>query len=78
MSKMMKVRMKVSIASATFSYQPDQVALVEADLAQKWIAVGHAEKVDKDTPVTDPVSLTTNDFMVHDPTVVRRMQGMVV
>jgi hypothetical protein len=52
-----KVRMKVSIASADWSYQPQQVVSIESDLAEKWISVGHAERVSKDEPLTDFAAL---------------------
>lgn len=76
--KMIKVRMKVSIASATWNYQPGQVVLLDADLARKWLAVGHAEPVDKDTPVTEAAALVTNDYRAHDPYVAFREAGIEV
>lgn len=49
--------MKVSIASADWSYQPQQIVLIDSSLAEKWISVGHAERVGKDEPLTDFSSL---------------------
>lgn len=46
---MTTVRMKVSIASADWSYQVDQVVELDDELAEKWIAVGHAEPVEAAT-----------------------------
>src|ERR1700682_1175300 len=45
MAKFAKIRMKVSIAGklpsgAEFGYQPEQVVLVETELAEAWIRVG--------------------------------------
>ncbi len=57
MGKFLKVRMRVSIASESWSYQPDQVALVDADLAKAWVRNGHAEKVGPEVPLTDFNSL---------------------
>lgn len=71
----MKVRMKVSIASADFAYQPGQVVLLDANTATQWILVGHAEKVDPAEPITEAAALQTNDFAVHDPRVYYRMRG---
>lgn len=66
-----KVRMKVSLAGTIdgkeVSYQPGQVAIVEAAHAAAWIAVGHAEAVEVDMPVTEAAALETNDFAMHDP-----------
>lgn len=66
-----KVRMKVSLAGTVdgkeVSYQPGQVAFVEATHATAWIAAGHAEAVEVDTPITEAAALETNDFAMHDP-----------
>jgi len=58
--KTTRVRMKVSIAAPTFSYQPNEVADVEEKLARQWIAVGHAERVSPQTP------LSLRDFDYRD------------
>lgn len=42
----MKVRVKVSIASAMWSYAPGDVAEVEDVEARRWIAAGIAEPVE--------------------------------
>jgi hypothetical protein len=52
-----KVEMKVSIASADWSYQPGQVVLLDKDLAAKWIRGGHAVAVNGSLPLTDFNSL---------------------
>lgn len=52
--------MQVSIASAAFSFQPGEVTDVEEDLAQKWVAVGHAVRVSPQTP------LSLRDFDYRD------------
>lgn len=77
--KQIKVRMKVSIAASTFSYQEGQVVLLDEEFAMKLINVGdRAERVDKETPVTDPTTLASNDFMMHDPTVASRLHGTII
>lgn len=83
MAKMIKLRMNVSIAGTlpsgeVFGYQPTQVVLVEAELAQKWISVGHAERADKEEPITETAALSSNDFLEHDPRLVHRLRGMVI
>lgn len=40
----MLVRMSVSIASATFSYQPGQLVDLPVSLAEAWLACGHARR----------------------------------
>src|SRR5437879_2402474 len=57
MGKQRKVQMRVSIASADWSYQPDQVVMLDRDLAEKWIAAGHAVAVNGNLPLTDFNSL---------------------
>jgi hypothetical protein len=73
----MKIRMKVSIASSNpeFSYQPTQVVVVDRKLALAWISGELAEEVGKDEPVTEAATLETNEFMSHDPRILRRMRG---
>lgn len=51
--KQMKLQMKVSIASADWSYQPNQVVLIEEKLARLWIKAGHAVLVNGELPITD-------------------------
>lgn len=41
-----RVKMLVSIASADWSYIPQQEVELDDDLAQKWVSVGHAEYLD--------------------------------
>lgn len=48
----MKVRMLVSMASATWSAQPQQVVEVDSTEARKWIASGLAAPVPKSTPLS--------------------------
>ena len=52
-----RVKITVSIAGTyagqDFSYQPGDVVDLERDLAVKWVLVGHAERVDDDTPTTE-------------------------
>lgn len=74
-AKKMKVRMKVSIASADFAYQPNQVVLLEVERALQWVAVGHAERVGADEPLTEAATLQTNEFMIHDPRILHRIRG---
>jgi hypothetical protein len=52
MPKPVKVRMNVSIASATWAYQPGMVVLLDAEFAAKLLGDGRAERVDKDTPLS--------------------------
>jgi hypothetical protein len=78
-SRVMKVRIKVSIAGKMpdgreFGFQPEQVVLMDADLAEKWISVGHAEKVAKDVAVTETAALRTDDWQEHDPRAAQRLQ----
>lgn len=47
-----KVRMLVSMATSTWSAQPQQVVEVDSTDARKWIASGLASAVPKGTPVT--------------------------
>lgn len=50
----MKIKMRVSIASSTFSYQPGEVIdLADEKLARTWLQVGHAEKVPANTPLSN-------------------------
>lgn len=48
----MRIRMQVSIASSTWSYQPGQVCDVPDKLARTWCKVGHAVEVPRGTPLT--------------------------
>jgi hypothetical protein len=48
-----KIRMNVSIASASWAFQPGQVVSIDADTADKWIRGGHAQPVGKNTPVSN-------------------------
>lgn len=43
----MKVKMKVSIASADFSYAPEQIVEIDEKLAKVWSEVGHCEIVEE-------------------------------
>lgn len=45
---MMTVRVLVSIAGVSFSYAPDDVVELEKAEAQRWIAAGIAEAVQRD------------------------------
>jgi hypothetical protein len=47
-----KVRMLVSLASATWSAQPQQVVEVDSIEAEKWIRSGLAAPVPKNTPLS--------------------------
>ena len=51
--KQQKVQMKVSIASSDWSYQPQQVVMLDIDLAKAWRAAGHCIFVTGPLPVTD-------------------------
>lgn len=44
---MKKVKMKVSIASADFSYAPEQIVDIEDRLAKVWNEVGHCEIIEE-------------------------------
>jgi hypothetical protein len=48
-----KVQFRVSIASADWSYQVGQVAMIDVDLATSWRAVGHVVYVNGTLAVTD-------------------------
>lgn len=50
--KLRKVRMSVSIASATWAFQPGMVVEVPADQAAAWLRSGLATLVSQDVPVT--------------------------
>jgi hypothetical protein len=52
MGKLQKVQMRVSIANPDWSYQPDEVVMLEMDLAEKWIRAGHAVAVNGNMPLT--------------------------
>jgi hypothetical protein len=52
--KTRKVKMQVSIAGATFAYQPGQVVNIDSDLAEKWIRGGHAVPAGKNEPLSSP------------------------
>lgn len=43
----MKVKMKVSIASADFSYAPEQIVEIDEKLAKVWSEVGHCEIIEE-------------------------------
>ena len=82
MAKFAKIRMKVSIAGklpsgAEFGYQPEQVVLVETELAEAWISVGHAERVPKEERITETAALTSDDDYLSDPRLQQRMRGAV-
>jgi len=82
MAKLTKIRMNVSIAGkfsdgTDFSAQPGQILFAPVADAEKWIAVGHAERVDKSEPITETAALTNNDFLEHDPRLVHRLQGVM-
>ena len=49
----MRVKMQVSIASSTWSYQPGQVVDIDDEKARTWIKNGHAERVAPGTPLTN-------------------------
>lgn len=46
----MRVRVKVSIAGADFSYQPGEIAALAEELAAAWLACGHAELLEEPAP----------------------------
>jgi hypothetical protein len=48
----MRVRFLVSIASEDFSHRPGEIAYIEKELAEKWIASGVAVSVDAPKPTT--------------------------
>ena len=52
-----KVQMRVSIASAEWSYQVGQIVMIDAVLAKKWRDVGHCTFVNGALPLTDFSSL---------------------
>jgi hypothetical protein len=43
----MKVKFLVSIASADWAYAPGQIAELDADLAEKWIASGICQAMEE-------------------------------
>ena len=50
----MRVRMLVSIASAKFSYQPNEIVdLEDSPQTRAWVEHGHAEKVSSKTPLSN-------------------------
>ena len=75
-TKKVKVRMKVSISGKLdgkeFGFDPGQVVLIDAALAEQWVTMGdRAEYVDASTPVTEPGAIFANSYAIHDPRVFR-------
>ncbi len=52
MGTLQKVEMRVSIASADWSYQVGQVVMIDSVLAKKWRDVGHCIYVNGTLPLT--------------------------
>lgn len=80
MAKFVKVRMKFSMAGkllngTEFSAQPDQVLLLPAEDAEKWIESGHAERAAKEDAITETAALGNNDYLEHDPRLIYRLEG---
>lgn len=50
---MVRVRIRVGIASPTWAYAPGQVVELDDELADKWIASGIAEEVDDSSAVEE-------------------------
>lgn len=78
----LKVMIMVNIAGKLpdgreFGYEPGQVVMLDAELAAKWIDVGHAKSVDNDEPITETAALSNNDFLEHDPRLVHRLNGVM-
>ena len=49
----MKIIFRTSIASATFSYRPKQIADIDDKLAQAWISLGIANEVIDEVPAVE-------------------------
>lgn len=82
MAKLTKIRMNVSMAGkfsdgTDFSAQPGQVLFAPTSDAEKWISVGHAERAEKETAITETAALSNNDFLEHDPRLVHRLNGVM-
>jgi hypothetical protein len=82
MAKFTKIRMNVSIAGkfsdgTDFCAQPGQILFVPVADGEKWIAVGHAERVDKSEAITETAALANNDFLDHDPRLIHRLNGVM-
>jgi hypothetical protein len=46
----MKIKFLLSIASSAWGYAPGQIADIDKDIAEKWIASGIAEAVIEEKP----------------------------
>lgn len=46
----MKIKFKLAIASSAWAYAPGQIADMDKDIAEKWIASGVAEAVIEEKP----------------------------
>lgn len=78
----LKVRIMVSIAGKlpdgiAFGFEPGQVVMLDAELAGKWISVGHALSVESDEPITETAALGNNDYLEHDPRLIHRLHGVL-
>lgn len=75
-----KVKMNVSIASADWSFVPEQVVELDTTLADAWVEVGHAleikgEKVDKTKLVDGVEYMGFGIFSAHGQRVVGKKEA---